>query len=271
MSDINREVSIEKVEYSVDIDNTNYDIDTKNSDYNVTIESNDYNVGVEKVTYNVDINNIDYSIDITPQQTFEIQLNEQGPPGARGVDGEPGPHPISLEPISQVGYEITYRFTYSDGSYYDFTVTNGTGSMMWLQINESDWVLESGIYKYTALGNYIVISVYKGDVNNKELLTNIDASVQGNVTYLFSKSAFDGYALVTSSENTPEAGVYIHEQNVAASTWVIEHNLNTYPTIDIVNSAGSKVIGDVNYVSRNRIDVSFSAEFKGVAYLNYTR
>lgn len=47
-------------------------------------------ISIEQVDYTIDVNNIEYSIEINPQQTFELQLNEQGPQGLRGIQGEKG-------------------------------------------------------------------------------------------------------------------------------------------------------------------------------------
>lgn len=69
----------------------------------------------------------------------------------------------------------------------------------------------------------------------------------------------------------PSAGAtytYTHTQIAAATTWDIEHNLNKFPSVTIVDSGGTKVYGEITYVSTNRIVLNFSAEFSGKAYLN---
>lgn len=61
---------------------------------------------------------------------------------------------------------------------------------------------------------------------------------------------------------------YTHTQNAPALTWVINHNLGKYPAVDVVDSAGTTFIGDVNYTSINTLEINFSAEFSGQAFLN---
>lgn len=61
---------------------------------------------------------------------------------------------------------------------------------------------------------------------------------------------------------------YIHQQMVASTAWVITHNLDKYPSVTVVDSAGSVVIGEVQYISRNQIIVTFQGAFSGTAYLN---
>lgn len=44
---------------------------------------------------------------------------------------------------------------------------------------------------------------------------------------------------------------------------VVTHNLNKYPAVDVINSAGDEVVGNVNYLTLNSLVVSFSAPFGG--------
>ena len=66
----------------------------------------------------------------------------------------------------------------------------------------------------------------------------------------------------------PLGTTYIHHQQVATKIWRVEHDLGGYPSVTIVDSSGRYVIGDVQYLDENTIEVSFSASFAGKAYLN---
>lgn len=61
---------------------------------------------------------------------------------------------------------------------------------------------------------------------------------------------------------------YVHHQMVAAATWEITHNLGRYPTVTIVDSGGTIVIGDLIYLDDDRVRAVFSAAFGGTAYVN---
>ena len=61
---------------------------------------------------------------------------------------------------------------------------------------------------------------------------------------------------------------YIHTQNPASDLWTIHHNLNNYPAVEVIDSAGNVVIGDVRYEDRNTVVITFKAAFSGKAYLN---
>lgn len=65
-----------------------------------------------------------------------------------------------------------------------------------------------------------------------------------------------------------EAFNYIHDQGVPSTTWNINHNLNGFPNVTVVDSAGTQVEGNVVYVDANNMTISFSAAFSGKAYLS---
>lgn len=61
---------------------------------------------------------------------------------------------------------------------------------------------------------------------------------------------------------------YNYTQGVASATWTIAHSLGKFPSVTIVDSAGSEVEGSVHHADANNLTVSFSAPFSGTAYLN---
>ena len=61
---------------------------------------------------------------------------------------------------------------------------------------------------------------------------------------------------------------YIHTQLNANNIWNIEHNLNKYPSITIVDSGDNIIVGDVTYISNNVLQVEFTYPFTGKAFLN---
>jgi hypothetical protein len=64
-------------------------------------------------------------------------------------------------------------------------------------------------------------------------------------------------------------GNYTHIQSSPSTTWTITHNLGYNPGgVSVVDSAGSKMYGDVMYVNTNQIVVNFSAGFSGKAYIS---
>jgi len=69
--------------------------------------------------------------------------------------------------------------------------------------------------------------------------------------------------------NIGSAFVYfIFNQNSPSTTWNITHNLARRPSVTVVDSAGTVVVGEVTYNSDNALTIQFSAGFSGQAYLN---
>lgn len=67
--------------------------------------------------------------------------------------------------------------------------------------------------------------------------------------------------------NLPDTN-YTHTQVSASAVWNIVHNLGKYPSVTVIDSAGSKVEGDYDYVDVNTVQLTFSAAFAGTASLN---
>ena len=64
------------------------------------------------------------------------------------------------------------------------------------------------------------------------------------------------------------ASTYIYTQNLPQAVWTINHNLNKYPSVTIVTSAGDWVVGDISYIDTNNLVLKFLGGFSGKAYLN---
>lgn len=64
-------------------------------------------------------------------------------------------------------------------------------------------------------------------------------------------------------------GNYTHTQATASATWTITHNLGYFPGgVSVVDSAGTKVYGDVTHSDTNSLVITFSAAFGGKAYVS---
>ena len=61
---------------------------------------------------------------------------------------------------------------------------------------------------------------------------------------------------------------YVHTQSVPDANWSIAHGLGRYPSVTVVDSAGTVVFGNVEYVSVNLVIVRFNGAFGGAAFLN---
>lgn len=61
---------------------------------------------------------------------------------------------------------------------------------------------------------------------------------------------------------------YVHNQLMSSVLWEMNHSLNKFPSVTVVDSAGSIVIGDIIYINENNLQIKFTSQFAGKAYLN---
>jgi hypothetical protein len=64
-------------------------------------------------------------------------------------------------------------------------------------------------------------------------------------------------------------GHYVHTQGVASNIWVVNHNLNCFPSgLVVKDSAGADWYGIIEYIDLNNLLIKFgNISFSGIAYL----
>ena len=71
----------------------------------------------------------------------------------------------------------------------------------------------------------------------------------------------------------PLTSTYIHTQSSISHTWTITHNLDKHPSVTVVDTGDTVVIGTVDYNSANKLTITFfsgddTLQVEGKAYLN---
>lgn len=61
---------------------------------------------------------------------------------------------------------------------------------------------------------------------------------------------------------------FVFTQSSPQSVWTINHGLQKFPSVSVVDSANRLVVGEVEYTNENTLTVSFSGGFSGKAYIN---
>lgn len=61
---------------------------------------------------------------------------------------------------------------------------------------------------------------------------------------------------------------FVYLQNTPSVMWDINHNLNKYASVTVVDSGDTVVIGEVMYLDANNIRLVFSNAFSGKAFIN---
>lgn len=96
-----------------------------------------------------------------------------------------------------------------------------------------------------------------------------------NYNNLRNKPQINGTALMGDLTSV-DLGLYgegntetaIYKQTVASDLWHIEHKLKKFPSVTVVDSAGTVVTGEVTYLDEGTLEVAFSGAFSGTVYLN---
>ena len=96
---------------------------------------------------------------------------------------------------------------------------------------------------------------------NFDALLKLDTNLQIKGEGVISASKTDGTVTITSS-------TYIFEQGVSSDVWVINHNLNKYPSVTLVDSAGTQFEAQIEYNNKNTCTVYMNGATNGYAYLN---
>lgn len=61
---------------------------------------------------------------------------------------------------------------------------------------------------------------------------------------------------------------FVFVQNTPSLVWHVNHNLNKYPSVSVVNINNILMYGNTTYIDQNNLTIEFSAEFSGKAYIN---
>ena len=97
-------------------------------------------------------------------------------------------------------------------------------------------------------------------------------ATSNNYNDLSNKPSINGVILV-GNKTGAELGIvndknFVYVQATSSDVWEIEHNLDKYPSVTVVDSGGSVVVGEIVYINKNNVRITFTSAFSGKAYLN---
>ncbi len=81
--------------------------------------------------------------------------------------------------------------------------------------------------------------------------------------------SLDGYYIFSEFVDA-DAGDknFVFNQAVASNTWVIQHNLNKFPSVTSVNVNNIEMFGEVVFADVNNLTINFTSASSGKAYIN---
>ena len=123
------------------------------------------------------------------------------------------------------------------------------------------------------MSEQIIVQVFENPIQEERV--RIVLEEQRNIVQIEE----EGIRIIqTGTQGPPGAGLpvnllaklqtYVHRQDIPAAVWNINHNLDVYPSVSVVDSTDSIVIGEIQYINKNSVVVTFNGSFSGKAYLN---
>ena len=91
-------------------------------------------------------------------------------------------------------------------------------------------------------------------------ISDVSGSVPGFRTKTTSLEVLAKYIILENS--------FDFTQGVPSVLWTIKHDLNKFPSVTVVNESKEVMIGNIKYIDKDNITITFSAAFSGYAYLN---
>ena len=112
----------------------------------------------------------------------------------------------------------------------------------------------------SAFGHFNVVSYTQDGTVYTLNLTNIG----GNG--IIEEDKYYDFATFVISTDAP--ATFVFDQVVPATTWNIAHNLKRFPSITVIDTANTVVVGEYEYIDSSNVTLKFLAGFAGKAYLN---
>jgi len=185
--------------------------------------------------------NIKGKISISAQMVFKFEVN-----GAVAGDFTGPADGDALTSVATMQLSIVDVSSQNVVAFMNYLVGNN------ILISKQNDISTFGHYtidSYTANGAFYTLN-----------LTNI-----GGNGILTNKLYYDFAVFTLSSQHAP---TFVFTQGVPATVWNIQHNLNNFPSVSVINNNNVIINGEVTYIDNNNVQLNFSAGFTGKAYLN---
>lgn len=66
-----------------------------------------------------------------------------------------------------------------------------------------------------------------------------------------------------------QSTTFIFTQGIASNVWDITHNMDKFPSVEVVDTQETSILGfQIEYVNNNRLILTFILPFAGKAFLN---
>jgi len=190
---------------------------------------------------------------------------------------------LNTSSLINVNGQLIYKFNTGatpDSGEFNIT-TGGVGtfadqtSFRFSHINTNDQNIQTYLNYFLDLR----VMLTQTDNQNNFALYSVDTITDSGsgystlaVTFIEGNGSLVGdkfYAMAYSPKGQTDKNFVSSSISFSADTpETINHNLNKFPSVTTVDSAGSHVVGDVQHVNNNSFIITFTASFTGKVYAN---
>ena len=191
--------------------------------------------------------NINGKISMGTQMVYQYVSTSQYAPGTLAL--EMGGADTLFSDVTSLTLSVTDRGFQNTSAFVNYLVGSD------IIINEQKNLLQFGHFK----------------INSYTLITpgfyNIDVAFIGGQGGFEDEKFYDIDNFILASSIQGDLN-FTFTQSSASAQWVIQHDLGKNPSVSVVDSAGSLVVGEVSYINNNNLIITFISAFSGKAYLN---
>lgn len=151
------------------------------------------------------------------------------------------------------------KFATSGNTVADYLNTLANEAIM---IGQCDDLNNFGIYKVVS------IDVVPGNTNFLDFTLEA-VNAHGNILEdkFYGIAVYPGFVNPNIDPNTGDKN-FVYTQAVASAVWNIQHDLDKFPSVSVVDDDQNQVYGSVIYNTVNDLTITFNGAFSGQAYLN---
>ncbi len=126
-----------------------------------------------------------------------------------------------------------------------------------VMISEAANVSQFGIYAWNSA------ALNTGDANFSDIgvtYVNGNGTLKANQDYFISLLQYDTAAASGDKNFTETVSL--------SNTWTVNHNLNKYPAVSVLDTAGTEIYGQIDYVSLTQVVITFVLPVAGTVTCN---
>jgi hypothetical protein len=140
---------------------------------------------------------------------------------------------------------------------------SGQNTVQFMEYLVGNDILISKQNDISAFGHFTIDSYTSNGGVYTLALTLVGSGSNG----VISENAFYDFAVFTLSSGLADK-TFEYTQVAPSATWNIQHNLGKFPSITVIDTLDTVVVGQYTYIDNNNVTLTFSAGFAGKAYLN---